>query len=89
MSSSFSFSISASLLSTCEDTEIYSPNAMDIAPPITVAAAIAIVEVEDVAPAMPTTVAATDTMPSLAPSTAARRRLSFSWYPLLVCGSYS
>ena len=62
--------------SRCEETETYSPSAMDTAPPMTAARPdIAMVCGLLVAPATPTRTAAVETMPSFAPRTAARRRL--------------
>lgn len=59
-------------MSACDFTETYSPAAIDIAP-ATVPARPIISTVAAGAPALatPTTMPATDTMPSLAPSTAA------------------
>ena len=70
-------------------TETYSPAAMLIAPansPATPATRIAVRS--EVAPATPTTRPAVDTMPSLAPSTAARSQLS-RLARLSSCGSSS
>ncbi len=63
-------------------TETYSPSAIDTAPPIAAAIpAVAMGPVAVVAPATPTTTAAVETMPSLAPSTPARSLLSFCSSP--------
>ncbi len=65
------FSLSRWLL-----TETYSPSAIDTAPPTAAAMpAVAIVPVSAVAPATPTTTAAVETIPSLAPRTPARNAL--------------
>ena len=80
-SSNTSLAIRASCESFWLDTDTYSPRAMDRAPPMTAAEpAMRIGQESPVAPATPTTVAATDTMPSFAPRTPARSLLSFSAY---------
>ena len=78
-------------------TETYSPRAMETAPPTSPARpAVRMGPVLVVTPATPTTMAATETMPSLAPSTPARSQLrrcamslrwgSFSWV-VISCAS--
>src|SRR6478735_6199151 len=58
-------------------TETYSPSAIEMAPPMRAAApAATIAGVDGVALATPTTTAATDTIPSFAPSTPARNQFS-------------
>ena len=76
-SSRFSCSICACSLSRWLDTETYSPSAIDTAPPTSPASpAVKIGPRDVVAPATPMTMPATDTIPSLAPSTAARSQFS-------------
>src|SRR5699024_3912533 len=59
------------------ETDTYSPSAIEIAPPSTAASpATRIGPAWLVTPATPTTTAATETIPSLAPSTPARNQLS-------------
>ena len=76
-------------------TETYSPVPMLSAPAVSAAMpAITIVPRSSVAPATPITTPAVDTMPSLAPSTAARSQLSRepTWSPISswkCCGSSS
>src|SRR4051812_26831368 len=68
--------MSASSASRCELTETYSPAAIDRAPatrPATPAVTMAAADAPDAA--TPSTRLAVDTMPSLAPSTAARSQL--------------
>ena len=86
-SSRFSFWMSACSLSRWLDTETYSPSAIEMAPPTRAARpAMSTGPVSLVAPATPTTTAAVETMPSLAPRTPARsqfRRCESPWR----CGS--
>src|SRR5262252_712225 len=64
---------SARSASACELTETYSPAAIEAAPATSPAMpAVRIAERLEFAAATPTMIAATETMPSLAPSTAAR-----------------
>jgi hypothetical protein len=64
-------------LSRWLDTEMYSPNAIDTAPATKPASpAVKIGPRCAVAPATPSTMPATETMPSLAPSTAARNQFN-------------
>lgn len=88
--------MSACSVSACDCTETYSPAAIDIAP-ATVAAIPAVSTAASPAPlaATATTTPATETMPSLAPSTAARSqptrsvRCSSGWrlrWRRVVCG---
>src|SRR5215217_8516909 len=87
--------MSASSASRCELTETYSPAAIDSAPaasPATPAVTTALVDAPDAA--TPSTRLAVDTMPSLAPRTAARsqfeRWLRWTGLPAplrKVCGS--
>ena len=66
-------------MSRCVETDTYSPIAIESAPALSAAApAIARAPKVGVAAATPTTMPATDTMPSFAPSTPARRRLRFA-----------
>ena len=86
-SSCRSFSINERWLSRWLLTDTYSPRAIEMAPPMRPAAPAAkIGAVAGVAPATPTTIAATETMPSLAPSTPARNQFSRPVMPA-PCGS--
>src|SRR5215213_2191152 len=76
-SSALSFAIRARSLSRWLLTETYSPSAIDTAPPTRPAApAVSTGPRAGVAPATPTAMAATETIPSFAPSTPARRPFS-------------
>ncbi len=86
-SSCFSCVIWARWLSRWLDTETYSPSAIDTAPATSPASpAVKMGPRAEVAPATPMTMPATDTIPSLAPSTAARSQLSRPALPA-ACGS--
>src|SRR3954452_17037620 len=75
-SSAFSLAIRACSLSRWLLTDTYSPSAIETAPPTRPAApAVSTGARAGVAPATPTAIAATDTIPSLAPSTPARKPL--------------
>src|SRR6478735_8191808 len=88
-SSRRSLSSRASSESRCVLTETYSPEPMLIAPAARPATpAITIADRSLVAPTAPMTMPAVETMPSLAPSTAARSQLSRLLSPL-PCGSSS
>ena len=81
--------MSASWESAELETETYSPKAMEMAPPMAAAAPAAMIgPLAAVAPATPTTTAATETIPSLAPSTPARSQFSRAATPAS-CGSSS
>jgi hypothetical protein len=86
-SSRFSCSICARSLSRWLETDTYSPNAMDTAPPTSPASpAVKMGPRAAVAPATPMTMPATDTIPSLAPSTPARSQFNRPAVPP-ECGS--
>src|SRR5690606_21160748 len=96
-SSCFSFAMRARSLSRWLLTDTYSPSAIEMAPPTRPATpAVRMGATELVAPATPTTMAATETIPSLAPSTPARSQLrrlakpppwgSFEWVTVLLVG---
>ena len=86
-SSRFSCVISARSLSRWLDTETYSPSAIDTAPATNPASpAVKMGPRAVVAPATPITIPATDTIPSLAPSTAALSQFSRPAMPP-ACGS--
>ena len=87
-SSRFSCLICARSLSRWLETDTYSPSAIDTAPATSPAnPAVKMGPRFVVAPATPMTMPATDTIPSLAPSTAARSQFSRPAVPLL-CGSW-
>ena len=76
-SSRRSLASSAVWLSRWEDTDTYSPSAIDTDPAANPASpAVRMGPVAVVAPATPTTMPATETIPSLAPSTAARSQFN-------------
>jgi hypothetical protein len=78
LSSYSSIASNAFSLSFCELTETYYPAAIDIAPAIRPAIpAVKITLLFAVAPATPTTKPEIETIPSLAPSTAALSQLSW------------
>ena len=86
-SSSFSCVIAARSLSRWLETDTYSPRAIDTAPPTRPASpAVKMAPRSEVAPATPITMAATETIPSLAPSTPARNQFSRLVVPA-ACGS--
>ena len=76
--------MSARSVSDCDETDTYSPAAIDIAPAASPATpAIAMARGSGSAAATPTMIAETETMPSLAPSTAARSQFA----RVMKCGS--
>ena len=86
-SSRFSWAISARSLSRWLETDTYSPSDIDTAPATRPASpAVKMGPRAVVAPATPMTMPATDTIPSLAPSTAARSQFSRPAMPP-ACGS--
>src|SRR5450759_236110 len=87
VSSRFSLASRACSLSRWLLTDTYSPSAIDTAPATRPAIlAVKIAPRADVAPATPTTIPATETIPSLAPRTPARSQFSFAARPP-ECGS--
>ena len=72
-SSHFSFSMSLRSLSRCDDTDTYSPSAIDTAPATNPAMpAVRMAVRVELAAATPSSRAAVEMMPSFAPSTIAR-----------------
>jgi hypothetical protein len=83
----FSWAIIARWLSRWLETDTHSPSAIDTAPATNPASpAVKTGPRAEVAPATPMTMPATDTIPSLAPSTAARNQFNRPAVPP-VCGS--